>query len=249
MHGIIDSLWLERKNIKEHCHEVLCSRISKKIGIPIELEGVYKWIVFLPNKSNGVGALNRYYGLFENGEMKLRGIDIRKRDTPPLLKNAQQDILDFFSKADNKNEFMERIEGAVEILKNYGEKIKNGECNINDLVFKTRVSKEVNEYQQFNNQVAGLMQLRDEGIEVHPGNSLRYVITDHTSKNWETRVKVAELIDGSEEYDKVFYLKYLAKSGENLLSPFGYSEERLAEVLNGGRRQVGLERFVREKFS
>lgn len=255
LHGIIDSLWLERNNFNghsrnqnrnqknNHSHEKLCNKISKKIGIPIELEGVYKWIVFLPNKSNGVGALNRYYGLFKNGEMKIRGIDIRKRDTPKFLKHAQQEMLDVFSKANNKSEFMDRIEEAIEVFKSYGEKIKNGECDINDLLFKTRVSKELEGYSQFNNQVAGLMQLRDEGIEVKPGNSLRYVITDHKSKNWETRVKVAELIDGSEEYDKEIYLRHLAKCGESLLSPFGYGQERLEGAFNKVR-QVGLDNWI-----
>ncbi|MCK4445117.1 MAG: hypothetical protein KAW09_11275, partial [Thermoplasmata archaeon] len=47
LHGIVDSLWLEGtgspKAVAEH--------LRNDIGIPVEMEGVYKWIVFLPCKS------------------------------------------------------------------------------------------------------------------------------------------------------------------------------------------------------
>ena len=93
----------QRKGLKEAIGNVL-----RDIGIPLDLEGVYKWIVFLPNKGTGTGALNRYYGLFESGKLKLRGIELRKHDTPEFIRKAQSGMLDVLSKGDDSAGFRER---------------------------------------------------------------------------------------------------------------------------------------------
>ena len=88
LHGIVDSLWVKGRN-----PERLCEIVTKDIGIPLELKGEFRWIVFLPNKSNGVGALNRYYGVMTNSKLKVRGIEIRRSDTPKLICNLQEAML------------------------------------------------------------------------------------------------------------------------------------------------------------
>ncbi|MEA3559238.1 MAG: DNA polymerase domain-containing protein, partial [Candidatus Thermoplasmatota archaeon] len=72
IHGIVDSMWITGP--RDRAEEV-ASITEKEIGIPIGVDAIYKWMVFLPNKMNGAGALNRYFGLGENGEMKFRGIE------------------------------------------------------------------------------------------------------------------------------------------------------------------------------
>ena len=37
------------------------SKIEAKSGVPIELEDVYEWIAFVPNRTTGVGALTKYF--------------------------------------------------------------------------------------------------------------------------------------------------------------------------------------------
>jgi DNA polymerase elongation subunit (family B) len=83
MHGIVDSLWLKKENATIPDYTALCNEISRKIGVPLNFEGRYKWIVFLPSKVHPrIGVLNRYYGVMENGKIKVRGIEVRRRDTP-----------------------------------------------------------------------------------------------------------------------------------------------------------------------
>src|SRR5256884_5426667 len=88
VHGIVDSVWLRPKPNADPIEKVR-EHIAGSIGLPIELEGRYKWIVFLPCKTTGVGALNRYYGLFQDDEFKLRGIELRKHDTPEFINICQ----------------------------------------------------------------------------------------------------------------------------------------------------------------
>ncbi len=229
LHGIVDCLWLAPNGYKDH--EAFCDYVSKYIDIPLELEGVYKWLVFLPNKTTGVGALNRYYGLFENGEMKVRGIDLRKRDTPELIKKAQLDMLKVLSKANNSTDFKERLPACIGVLKRYHDLLRHGDCKLEDLIITKRISKTLEEYSQFNDQVAAIKQLKRYGFGVHPGEKVRFIICDSSTRECTKRVKVAELIEGNEGYDAGKYITLLLRAGESMLAPFGYKEDGLRELM------------------
>ncbi len=229
LHGMVDCLWLKPNGYKNH--EDFCSYVSKYIDIPLELEGVYKWLVFLPAKTTGVGALNRYYGLFENGELKVRGIDLRKRDTPELMRKVQRDMLKVMSKADNSAELLNRLPECIGILKRYHDVIKSGDCKLADLIVTKRISKTLEDYSVFNDQVATLKQLQRLGFKVHPGEKIRFVISDSSTKEPTKRVKVAEFIEGNERYDAGRYIELLLRAGEGMLSPFGYDEYGLRELM------------------
>jgi DNA polymerase-2 len=98
LHGIVDSLWLKKENTSFEEYKDLCKQVSYDIGVPLNFEGRYKWIVFLPSKMHpNIGVLNRYYGVMENGELKVRGIEVRKHDTPRFVYNAQMEMINVFS--------------------------------------------------------------------------------------------------------------------------------------------------------
>jgi len=240
LHGIVDSLWLAAEGngrevmsateVREG-YEKLCEKISDRIGIPIELEGIYKWIAFLTNKGTEVGTLTRYYGLLDTGEFKVRGIELRQRSTPQLFLEFQKDILEVFSTASTKAELMARLPAAIGVLKAYAKRILDGKCNPFDLAITTRVSRTLDRYRVFNDQVAALALMKREGVEVNPGESVRYVILNHRSKTPVERVKLAEMINGDEKYDRRRYFELLLRMGESILRPFGYTEEKLQELL------------------
>jgi DNA polymerase I len=98
-------------------------------------------------------------------------------------------------------------------------------------VFSTRVTRQLGEYRVFNDRVAALKQLIAEGVEVHPGETVRYVVLNHDSRDPDKRVRVLELMDGSEQYDKQEYLKHLLRTADSILRPFGYKEDKLKEEL------------------
>lgn len=78
--------------------------IEKATGYDISFEGVYKWIAFLPSKQNKliIPVPNRYFGVFEDGNMiKDRGIETRRHDTPPLFSRFQKEILEIMAEGNN----------------------------------------------------------------------------------------------------------------------------------------------------
>ncbi len=226
LHGIVDSLW-----VKGHSPEKLCETVTEEIGIPLELKGEFRWIVFLPNKSNGTGALNRYYGVMTNSKLKVRGIETRRSDTPRLIRDLQEAMLGNLAEAKNTSEFYLKIPEAVEVLREYARKVLDGECDLEDLIFKTHVSKGCDDYKQFNNQMAAMKQLRQEGINTMSGQTIRYIITNHRSRSYQERVMIPELADENTQYDRMKYYEHLLRAAESILLPFGYTEERLDEIM------------------
>jgi len=197
----------------------------------MDVEGRYRWIVFLPSKATGVGALTRYYGLFEDGTVKVRGVELRQHNTPAFLKNAQQQMISIFKEAHTAEQFRALIPTSIETLRRSAETLRDDSVPHDELVFTTTASKDIATYTVNTLPKAALLQLQDLGIQVQLGQSVRYLVTDETSRNYKQRVCLAEKIQGTEDIDTDYYLRQLAKCAESLLIPFGYIKEKLEEML------------------
>jgi DNA polymerase elongation subunit (family B) len=213
VHGIVDSVWLRPKPNADPIEKVR-EHIAGSIGLPIELEGHYKWIVFLPCKTTGVGALNRYYGLFQDDEFKLRGIELRKHDTPEFINICQEAMLGELSLASTAAEFLERIPKAVDILRWTAKCVLDRTIPVHQFILTKSVSRTLTEYVVLTATAAALKQLEKRGFPVEPGESVRYVLMDARARDSERKVAWE-------------YIKLLARSGQTLLAPFGYTEDKL----------------------
>jgi DNA polymerase elongation subunit (family B) len=244
LHGIVDCLWIKGndKDLSVEEVEQFCLEVKKQIGITLELKGKFHWIVFLPSKSKvvkkqmdmSIGSLNRYYGLNTNGEMKVRGIEIRRSDTPELIKDLQNSIFLELAKAKTSEAFRLKIYDVIEILREYSNRVLKGDCDATDLILETRISRKCDEYTQFNNQVAALKQFKKEGVEIMPGQNIRYIITNSKSKDYMERVSIPELCSydyDNTKYDRIKYYQFLLRAVESILLPFGYTEQRLDEII------------------
>lgn len=226
VHGIVDSVWLRPKPGADPIEKVR-EHIAGSIGLPIEFEGRYKWIAFLPCKTTGVGALNRYYGLLENGEFKLRGIELRKHDTPEFINIAQEAMLGELSYASNTVEFRERIPRAVNLLRWTAKRVLDRAIPVHQFLLTRNVTKALPEYVILTATAAALKQMEKRGFSVEPGETVRYVLLDARARDSERKVRVAEFLQGDEEPDAWEYIRLLCRSGQTLLAPFGYTEDGL----------------------
>ncbi len=229
VHGIVDSVWLRPKSDTDPIEKVR-EHIAGSIGLPIELEGRYKWIVFLPCKTTGIGALNRYYGLFQDDEFKLRGIELRKHDTPEFINICQEAMLGELSLASTAAEFRERIPKAVDILRWTAKCVLDRAIPVHQFILTKSVSRALPEYVVLTATAAALKQMEKRGFAVEPGESVRYVLLDARARDSERKVRVAEFLQGDEEPDAWEYIHLLCRSGQTLLAPFGYTEENLVRM-------------------
>jgi DNA polymerase elongation subunit (family B) len=234
IHGIVDSLWLKKTDATIEDYKVLCDKITAQAGVPINFEGRYKWIVFLPSKTHPrIGVLNRYYGLMENGKVKVRGIEVRRRDTPQFIIDAQTDMIKALSEANNATELYLKIPQALDVVKKYRRKLLDQEVPIWDLIITKHLSKNPKHYRQHVSQVIAAEQLIKEGAEVHAGNSVKFLFTSAENKRHERRVKAAQLIDEGINPDTKKYLLLLYASAANLLSFAGYTSKSVYEPIKG----------------
>ena len=234
IHGIVDSLWLKKKNATLAEYTDLCRQVSETIGVPLNFEGRYKWIVFLPSKMHpNIGVLNRYYGTMENGKVKVRGIEVRRRDTPRFVYNAQMEMIQVLASANNSQEFMEKIPETLNVVKAHRQRLLDGDVPIWDLIVTKRLSKHPSRYKQRVSQVIAAEQLMKEGAEVHAGKNMKFLFTDAQNKKYKRRVKAEQLIEKGVNPDLKKYLLMLYAAAASLLSFSGYTTEEVYQSVCG----------------
>jgi DNA polymerase elongation subunit (family B) len=239
VHGIVDSLWLKKKDATTEEYSELCKAIQEETNIPLSFEGHYNWIVFLPSKMHpNVGVLNRYYGVIESGKIKARGLELRRRDTPPFICDAQNEMLRVLAEAKNATEFTEKIPEALKIIREYREKLLAGEVPVWDLIITKHLSKDPKDYKQRVSQVIAAKQLLKEGVEVIAGKNIRFLFTSAENKHYERRVTAEKLIERRVKIDVKKYLLLLYTSAATMFGPFGYSAHVISNEIRGHRQTM-----------
>jgi len=241
VHGIVDSLWLEKKDATVEDYNSLCEKITEQTKVPITFEGRYKWIAFLPSKMHPrIGVLNRYYGVMENGKIKVRGLEVRRRDTPRFIFAAQTEMINKLAEANNTAELRKKIPEVFKIAKVHRRKLIEGDVDISDLIVTKRMSKSPSRYKQHVSQVIAAEQLMKEGAEVHAGNAVRFLFTHAEDKRHERRVQAAQLIEEGVNPDAKKYLFMLYSSTANLLSFAGYTTTSICDAIENQKQQTLL---------
>ena len=217
VHGIVDSMWLKKSHATTEEYEEVCADIQRQLDFTISFEGRYKWIVFLNSRVDPrVPVLNRYYGLLEDGTLKVRGIDLRRHDTPEIVRRCQSDMLAVLSEANNSHEFASLIPKAWKVLDGYVSLLRTGRAELKDLVIEKNLSKMPNEYTNQVLQAIAAKQLIEEGKKIHAGQHIGYIITRNKSNIPENRALSAELADQDTNYDSEAYVKLLLSSAMGL---------------------------------
>jgi len=241
VHGIVDSLWLKKKDVEPRDYAELCGVVSREVGVPLNVEGRYRWIVFLPSRTHaGVPVLNRYYGVFDSGKIKVRGIEARRADTPKFIHDAQMDMIRVLAKARNSKEFLDRMPEALDVLRNHTRELVEGRVSAEELLIAKRLSLRPSEYSHDVLQAIAAKQLVKAGVDVSAGQTVQYLITNSESKRAHLRVKPAPLLNAGVHYDSRKYVELLLSAAANILSPFGYTTRSLYDLIVHGEEQRPL---------
>ena len=246
LHAIVDSIWLidNRGRGKEDQRDSitrLMQRIEIMSGIPIEMEDLYSWIAFIPNKSTGVSSLTKYFAHGENG-WKIRGIEVRQHSTCRWVRRIQEEILEHV-KSDSPEEALSNSIRAY--LRNLDE-MKKGEVPLGDLVVRRRVKKIVAGYKVQNLTFSALMRGHLMGQENPPGRKIGFVVVNKRRSMPSERVRLESEVNSNPELlkgirgDFHFYEALARRASCSILSPFGVSEDTLS---SGGRIQTTLDEW------
>ncbi|MGQ0795664.1 MAG: DNA polymerase domain-containing protein [Nitrosopumilaceae archaeon] len=217
LHGIVDSLWIHKKNATRSDYDDIRNKIAEETGFDLSLD-VYNWIVFLPSKENKIVPVpNRYFGSNQNHELKLRGIETRRHDTPEFFNQCQHEILNLFASCKGVNEIKRAISEARGIQERYRERLLRHKVPLDDLVFTNRVTRGTGEHKSNTIQADAVNQLKWAGRTISPGQKIRYVINDYTRRISKRVVPIE--IAGS-NYDAKRYSELLDECCKSILEPF-----------------------------
>ncbi|HEX9757772.1 MAG TPA: DNA polymerase domain-containing protein [Nitrospiria bacterium] len=233
LHAIVDSLWLKKPGAAEQDYENLAKAISHGTELPINFEGIYRWIGFLPSKTKPTLSVpNRFYGVFRDGKVKVRGLEVRRSDTPAIIKEAQTYMMDLLNRTETLKDYEACIPHVLEILRDYRQRIHEGQVALCDLVISRDLSKDPRQYQKATLSAVAAQELLARGIKLDPGESIQYIITNAEDKDPTSRARAYPLLTSNHSYDREKYMELLLKAGESLLSLFGYDLKKL-DALTG----------------
>jgi DNA polymerase elongation subunit (family B) len=199
--------------------------IEKETGFALTFEGIHKWIAFIHSKQNDILPVpNRYFGVYEDGTLKVRGIEARRHDTPVFFRKFQQEVLEIMSEGNNINEVKALLPKVVDIYHKYVQLLKENKVPLDELAFTKRLSKDSNNYQNRNAVEANVLtKLNSHGKYLKAGEILQYVIVDYYQKTRpkNNRAIPIEMIDERTSYDIKRYIELLTEACNSVTEPFG----------------------------
>jgi DNA polymerase-2 len=220
--GIVDSLYVKKQDATEAKYLQLKEAIEKETGFEISYEGEYKWIAFLPSKrKDWLPVPNRYFGVFADGTIRVRGLALRRHDTPPLFARCQAEMLKIMARGNTIKEVKALMPEVKQLFEGYVQLLKKGQADLQDLVFTKQLSKDSDQYTANTVEVGALKQLVEAGKPLRAGQAMQYVITDYHRKNIRKRAVPVELVDNGTTYDVKRYVELLTEVCDTVTEPFG----------------------------
>jgi DNA polymerase elongation subunit (family B) len=207
VHAIVDSLYLRRPGATREDYEALARAIGETTGVDAAVENVYDWIAFYPARLHKLwGVPNRFVGC-AGGELKIRGVEARRHDVPPIVRAMQGEMLRRLARARTAAEYRAALPELRAIFEAYAERVRSGRATMEELVVTRRLSHRPEEYRVDNATAVAAKQLAARGAELMPGQEIQLIITDAASQVPEERAMAYGL--APTRYDARRYVELL----------------------------------------
>ena len=230
LHMYVDGMWVQKPGVSDVAElQPLLDAITDQTHLPIALEGIYRWVAFLPSRQNKrVPVPNRYFGTYQNGTLKVRGIEARRGDAPAFVAETQMQILRLLSQGETKKPSEERLQSALALVQQKLKKLRTGCMPLEDLIISQRLSRELENYRQPSPPARAATQLAKNGRVLRAGQRVRFLYTlgEPGVYAWDLPERPkTEMID-IERYSKL-----MLRAAHAVLEPFGYDEAQVAEQI------------------
>ncbi|MDX2174910.1 MAG: DNA polymerase domain-containing protein [Candidatus Sumerlaeia bacterium] len=244
LHMIVDCLWLRRaperggKPSREEI-DALCRELEEETGIAMAVEGFYRWIAFLPSRQEeGRPVPNRFFGAFEDGSLKYRGIEARRHDQPPFVRDLQLRCLERLARARSLEEYRDAAPELMEELAEAERALWRHEVPREELFITRALSKAPSEYRGNNMVALAARQAEAAGYIVHAGERITYLIVDQKNRDPGLRVRCAKLLAPEMCYDPAAYALLVRRAFQTLLAPAGIRIDERPAPPGGAKRRA-----------
>jgi DNA polymerase-2 len=226
LHMYVDGLWVTRPGSTTVADlQPLLDEISLRTSLPISLEGIYRWLVFLPSRVDArLPVANRYFGAFQDGSLKLRGIESRRRDTPPFIVQAQLAMLEILAESPDAASLTSRLPQVAALLRRVLRDLRLGRIPPEALLVTQKLSRELEHYRSPSPAARAAAQLEQVGKHTRPGQHVRFIFMYGCPG-----VHAWDLPEAPDLrcVDVAVYRKLLLRAASTVLSPLGVSEQAL----------------------
>lgn len=197
IYGDTDSLFIKNPDPKKL--ELLINNVGKKLKLQLEIDKIYKYVVFSQRKKN-------YFGVLMDGTLDVKGLVGKKSSTPDFIKEVFYDILEHLKNISNEEEFIKAKEEIIRIITEAEEKIRHRKVDIEDLAIGVTLSKPLAAYTKTTPQHVKAARMLEQKLKrnIVPGSVIRYVKTTN-----QTGVKPIELVKSPDEIDIDKYIELL----------------------------------------
>jgi len=230
LHLYVDGLWIDRPGVAQRPdYETLLAEIEQGTGLHIALEGVYRWLAFLPSRVEPrVTVANRYFGAFEDGTLKVRGIEARRHDTPAFIRQTQLGALEILAAAPDAAAFRRLLPQAIAYARQRLILLRAGHAPLDELIVTHNLSRRPEEFVVRTPAARVAAELSGAGVELSPGEPLRFLYVPGPEK-----ARAWDLIEAPTLYDDRAYTVLLLRALESLFAPVGVDNHTLALWLLG----------------
>jgi DNA polymerase-2 len=218
-------------------YEKIVSILRRETGLPISVEHNFKFLVLLPLQADEkIEALKQYYGETHEGRLVVRGVEIRRHDTPKFIKEFQTGLLSALFDCKNVEEITNKgYENALLLVTKAIDRIMIGGEDItqDDLVIHKLLGQDIRKYRSLFPHVSAAIQLsNDEDKLPSKGDTIKYIYTDSQHKNPLCRVVPiynAQKNNGKTNYDKEKYRELILEAAETVLGYFGFDRNLFSD--------------------
>ncbi len=239
LHMYVDGLWVRRVDgAPIDDINPLLEAIMRCTGLPIELEGIYRWVAFLPStRDDRVPVANRYFGIFSDGSIKTRGIAARRRDTAPWITAVQHRMLQLLAAAPPEIPPEAHLPRLFDLLRGELARLRAGQIPSDQLLFAQKLSRPVAEYTTPSPAARAAAQLLAAGKTRAPGQRIQFLYTlgGANVQAWDLPTRAPRTAVDVERYTALLF-----RAAEQILQPLGICEETLAREVLGRARQLPL---------
>jgi DNA polymerase I len=137
IYGDTDSLFL--KNPTKDALNTISSWAKKELGVDLEIDKQYRYVVFSDLKKN-------YLGVLTDGTVDVKGLTGKKSHTPPIIRSAFYDILNVLKEVFSENDFEKAKEKIKKIVQSIAENLQNKKISLEELSFNVMINKSPDNY-------------------------------------------------------------------------------------------------------
>jgi DNA polymerase, archaea type len=137
IYGDTDSLFL--KNPSNKRVDEIASWARKVLGVDLEIDKQYRYVVFSDLKKN-------YLGVLADGTVDVKGLTGKKSHTPPFIRKAFYNILTILSKVNSENDFESAKQKIKTIIQENAHNLEQRKILLEELTFNVMINKSPDKY-------------------------------------------------------------------------------------------------------